>query len=159
FLEALQECNLGGGIATEQSTPAGIASDIGIDFLEAFLAGLPVGPIFRDLRRRHLPYGLLYGTYCPLDVRALVAPGAAAPGAPARAVCPGASGTVDLGRGVVAAPLPEAPYRSLASYDRAHRALFAGRDADVSRFAQVLDEPATRVLVLQGESGVGKSSF
>jgi WD40 repeat protein/tetratricopeptide (TPR) repeat protein len=44
-------------------------------------------------------------------------------------------------------------------YDRGDRALFAGRDGDVRRFARLLDEPGTRLLVLHGESGVGKSSF
>jgi WD40 repeat protein len=44
-------------------------------------------------------------------------------------------------------------------YDQDDRALFAGRDADVRRFARVLDEPGTCILVLHGESGTGKSSF
>ena len=37
--------------------------------------------------------------------------------------------------------------------------MFAGRDDDVERFSRVLGRPDTRVLVLHGESGVGKSSF
>ncbi len=56
-------------------------------------------------------------------------------------------------------PLPEHPYRSLAYYDREHRALFAGREADVQRFALLLDEADSRIAVLHGQSGVGKSSF
>jgi hypothetical protein len=55
--------------------------------------------------------------------------------------------------------LPPHPYRSLAYYERQHRALFAGRDEDVANFALLLDEPGTRVVVLHGETGVGKSSF
>src|SRR5439155_2354037 len=55
--------------------------------------------------------------------------------------------------------LPDAPYRSLAFYDEKDRALFTGRDADVVRFAATLDRPDTRVLILHGESGTGKSSF
>jgi WD40 repeat protein len=55
--------------------------------------------------------------------------------------------------------LPATPYRSLNWYDRGDRALFAGREADVLRFARILDEPATRILILHGESGVGKTSF
>ena len=35
--------------------------------------------------------------------------------------------------------LPEQPYRSLGYYDRADRALFTGRDADIVRFAATLD--------------------
>jgi hypothetical protein len=57
-------------------------------------------------------------------------------------------------------PLPAPPpYVSLACYDAQHRALFAGRDDDVLRFAELLDTPETRILVLHGETGVGKSSF
>ena len=56
-------------------------------------------------------------------------------------------------------PLPEEPYRSLAFYDEKDRALFTGREADVVRFAATLDRPDTRILILHGESGTGKSSF
>src|SRR5262249_50057909 len=56
-------------------------------------------------------------------------------------------------------PLPDEPYLPLASYGLEHRALFAGREDDVERFARALGRPETRVLVLHGESGVGKSSF
>ena len=41
----------------------------------------------------------------------------------------------------------------------ADRALFTGRDTDIVRFAATLDQPDTRILILQGESGIGKSSF
>ena len=58
-----------------------------------------------------------------------------------------------------APPLPDEPYRSLAYYDEKDRALFTGRDADVVRFAATLDRPDTRILILHGESGTGKSSF
>ena len=47
----------------------------------------------------------------------------------------------------------------LAYYDYTDRLLFTGRDADVVRFAATLDRPDTRILVLHGESGIGKSSF
>lgn len=55
--------------------------------------------------------------------------------------------------------LPETPYRPLASYDREDRPLFAGRDRDVYRFTSLLDESSTRLVLLHGASGVGKSSF
>src|SRR5262249_2865625 len=60
---------------------------------------------------------------------------------------------------VIAPPLPEEPYRSLAYSDWKHRGLFSGRDADIVRFAATLDRPDTRILILHGESGLGKSSF
>ena len=56
-------------------------------------------------------------------------------------------------------PLPEKPYRSLHYYERADRPLFAGRDGDVIRVARMLGDAGTRLLVLHGESGCGKSSF
>ena len=56
-------------------------------------------------------------------------------------------------------PLPDHPYRSLAYYDGADRLLFTGRDADVVRFAATLDRPDTRILILHGETGIGKRSF
>ena len=37
--------------------------------------------------------------------------------------------------------------------------MFAGRERDVERFAMLLDRQDSRVLVLHGESGIGKSSF
>ena len=55
--------------------------------------------------------------------------------------------------------LPAEPYRSLGYYDVADRALFTGRDTDIVRFAATLDQSDTRILILQGESGIGKSSF
>ncbi len=57
------------------------------------------------------------------------------------------------------AELPARPYRSLGYFDRADRALFTGRDTDIVRFAARLDRPDTRILILHGESGLGKSSF
>src|SRR5262249_43006077 len=56
-------------------------------------------------------------------------------------------------------PLPETPYLPLSPFGLEHRALFAGRDEDVVRFASLLGDHITRILVLHGESGVGKSSF
>src|SRR5205085_346314 len=50
-------------------------------------------------------------------------------------------------------------YRSLHYFERGDRALFAGRDGDVLRFARILGDAGTRLMVLHGESGCGKSSF
>ena len=60
---------------------------------------------------------------------------------------------------VRAVSLPEDPYLPLGAYGPEYRALFDGRDDDVARFAMILDRRETRVLVLHGESGVGKTSF
>jgi hypothetical protein len=57
----------------------------------------------------------------------------------------------------VAAPAAESPYKGLASYEEADAAYFFGRDADAELVvANVL---ATRLTLLFGESGVGKSSL
>jgi WD40 repeat protein len=162
FLDTLYDFGLSGAIATEQQTIDTFAAPFGLDFLEAFLdRGEPAGAALRRLRAR-VPLGLLYATYCPPYLRMRAAAEAAQPAAPAVQVVDRVAGT-PLGAAPPAprpaGPLPPKPYLSLAYYDREQRALFAGRDADVQRFALLLDDPATRVLVLHGESGVGKSSF
>lgn len=55
--------------------------------------------------------------------------------------------------------LPAVPYRGLAYYDAEDALLFEGRDQDVDDCVQFLAEPATRMLVLHGRTGCGKSSF
>src|SRR5262249_26675801 len=50
-------------------------------------------------------------------------------------------------------------YRPLSPYDREDRALFTGRDADVTAFGDLLDDGSGRLLLLHGEPDVGKSSF
>jgi hypothetical protein len=161
FLEALYRCGFSGVIATEQQTLDNFANAFGLDFLEGFLdRGEKIGPLLRGLRER-VPLGLLYGAYCPPDIRVRRADEAS----PRTRIVEGprVSGALLGAPAAVveapARPLPDQPYRSLLYYDREHRALFAGRDDDVTRFALMLDQPDTRLLVLQGESGVGKSSF
>ena len=193
FFDALHSLGFSGMVGTEHQTVDTFANPLGLTFLEEFLIqGQPIGQVMRSLRA-HVPLGLLYGTYCPPDIR--VHQNQATGGgngddfvaddsvkvvgaAPTVGATLGASGgrnedsvyivnvaptagTVLSATGVVreAPPLPNEPYRSLAFYKRQDRALFAGRDADIERFATMLDEATTRILVLHGESGVGKSSF
>src|SRR5262249_47477745 len=159
FLDRLYEVRVSGVIATEQQTIDTFASPFGLDFLEAFLdEGKAVGEVLQRLRCR-VPLGLLYGTYCPPNLQKAGPPAAAD-------LLPISQGQVASGiamgerPGAVFAPLlPKVPYRSLNWYDREDRALFAGREGDVLRFARILDEPATRSLVLRAERGVGKTSF
>ncbi len=86
--------------------------------------------------------GLLYSAFCPAHLR----------------VTWDETGESDL-EGPPPGPLPDQPYRPLAPYDREDRALFSGRDEDVAEFAVRLDRADTRMLILHGPSGVGKSSF
>ena len=116
------------------------ANPFGLDFLEAFLDR-------RRADRRSCCSGSAAGasrwacstaptarrasTSAPADAAA--GPAERSPRAPA---WPGSRSEGDGGcagrRDEAAAPLPEEPYRSLAYYDREHRALFAGRDDDVA---------------------------
>ena len=159
FFQAFNEVGFAGMIGTEHQTVDQFANKLGLDFLEAFLEqGEPVGSILRQLRKQ-VPLGLLYGTYCPPDIR--VDKGEKDQSIEIQQV---QVQGIKLGLSQAVAPLeysplPDEPYRSLAYYDREDRALFAGREEDVERFATMLDGAATRILVLHGESGVGKSSF
>jgi conflict system STAND superfamily ATPase len=54
---------------------------------------------------------------------------------------------------------PEAPYRGLNYFRPEDRPLLAGRNEDVLECTTLLAHPATRVLLLHGSTGCGKSSF
>ena len=174
FFKAVFGLKMSGLIATEQQTVDAFACPFGLDFLEAFLdRGEPAGKVLQSLRARvpadlrALPapvlLGPLYGAYCPPQIQVITAAAAPAPatpsGAPAEHVAPVTGGRL-LGPQAVGreGPLPEKPYRSLQYYTRQERALFTGRDGDVARFARILDDAGTGLLVLHGESGCGKSS-
>jgi WD40 repeat protein len=164
FLGALHEEGFSGVIATEHQTIDTFALPFGLDFLEAFLdTGEPVGPLLQRLRAKGVPLGLLYGAYCPpgLFVRKKGTTRAVAVAEAPRVAGVSLGGAAAVARRVRAKPaaLPEEPYRSLAAYGPEDRALFVGRGGDVERFAMLLDDPRTRLLVLHGESGIGKSSF
>jgi hypothetical protein len=54
---------------------------------------------------------------------------------------------------------PSNPYKGLAFYGPEDRLLFAGREADVEVCAGLLAAPNTRILLLHGKTGCGKSSL
>jgi ABC-type multidrug transport system fused ATPase/permease subunit len=54
---------------------------------------------------------------------------------------------------------PALPYRGLSYYGQEDEALFGGRENDVEDCAHVLSSPSTRLLMLHGRTGCGKSSF
>lgn len=54
---------------------------------------------------------------------------------------------------------PAFPYKGLSYYEPDDAPLFAGRDQDVVECATLLARSETRILVLQGPTGCGKSSF
>ncbi len=51
------------------------------------------------------------------------------------------------------------PYHPLRSLDKQDRNILVGREKDADGFIAALSSPKTRVLILNGEPGVGKSSF
>jgi WD40 repeat protein len=182
FLDVLHSFGFTGAIATERQTIDTFANEFGLSFLRGFLReGRPLGELLHELRLKSAPLGLLYGAHCPPEIRVRSGNGAAdipAPlpiheSGPVSGVPLGVATLPALGNGATASeriwttprpsaivpPLPDEPYRSLGYYDEADRALFTGRDADVVRFAATLDRPDTRILILHGESGIGKSSF
>jgi hypothetical protein len=54
---------------------------------------------------------------------------------------------------------PSEPYKGLAHYGPDDRPLFTGRDEDVDVCIHFLAAPETRILLLHGQTGCGKSSF
>ena len=161
FFEAFHYVGFAGMIGTEQRTVDQFANVLGLDFMEAFLErGEAVGSTLRTLRCR-VPLGLLYGTYCPPGIRVNLEKEQSIQKIEQVTVAGVALG-LPQSHDQFAKPLqqlPDKPYCSLASYDRKDRALFAGRDDDIERFATLLEDSSTRIMVLHGESGVGKSSF
>lgn len=54
---------------------------------------------------------------------------------------------------------PTEPYKGLANYEGADQRLFAGRDVEIDTCAQLLANAQTKLLILHGQTGCGKSSF
>lgn len=54
---------------------------------------------------------------------------------------------------------PNDPYKGLTYYSSGDVPLFAGRETDVRRVAQIVGVGSTRILLLHGPTGCGKSSF
>ena len=174
FLKTFHDFDFSGLIATEEQTIDSFANPFGLEVLEQFLVpGTAIGGTLHTLRQSHGPLGLLYGAYCPPDLHVRPEDGVLPRAARPRVIDLTAAGGRSLGvataaepdyqieawQEAVAAPLPDAPYLPLELYGPEHRALFAGRDGDIARFAMLLGRPETRMMVLHGESGVGKSSF
>jgi tetratricopeptide (TPR) repeat protein len=168
FLEVLHSFGFTGAIATEQQTIDNFANELGLSFLRGFLnEGQPVGELLHGLRLNNAPLGLLYGAHCPPQIRVRRDGDDADQGELNIHDHGAVAGAMLKGQRLLRAPsvaarpveLPREPYRSLGFYDVADRALFTGRDTDIVRFAATLDEPDARIVILQGESGIGKSSF
>lgn len=164
YLEKFHRYNFSGILATEADVLDTFAAPYGETLLQHLLAGHMMGPATQALRSREasLPQSLLYGTYCPPTLRLDTPQGELRDSSQ---IQPSTSGIL-LGEGITTIEstsrllkLPNQPYIPLAPVEAKDRALFAGRDADVDRFIELLADSATRVVLLHGASGVGKSSF
>src|SRR5881394_1932794 len=54
---------------------------------------------------------------------------------------------------------PNDPYKGLANYELEDEVLFAGRNVEIDACAQLLAGAQTKLLILHGQTGCGKSSF
>ena len=59
----------------------------------------------------------------------------------------------------VAVSWPKAPYKGLNFYNASDWPLLAERESDVQAFVELLGESTTKVILMHGRSGAGKSSF
>ncbi|MGE0791966.1 MAG: hypothetical protein AB7S26_40200 [Sandaracinaceae bacterium] len=157
-----------GGILTESVVSGGFARDAGDRLLRALLTQQQdLGTILAGLRTSDLR-GLVYGLYASHDLivenldqaarvsltDVLSVPGTADARADVQMLTNGAIGSDEVRR----APPPR-PYPELDPYDAEYQDLFVGRDREVDLFLETLNEPSTRLILLHGQSGAGKSSF
>lgn len=54
---------------------------------------------------------------------------------------------------------PPSPYKGISFYGPEDEMIFTARDDDVLKCAKIIGEMSTRILILQGRTGCGKSSF
>jgi len=145
YLSQLLSMGLDGVIACEQAGQAAEADALGLELLAEFVfAGKPLGSALQTIRARAGLPGLLIDSSCPAHMRVVWEDAAQG------------DATLDA---APTGPLPEYPYRPLAAYDREDRALFTGRAQDVADLVSRLDRADTRLLILHGATGAGKSSF
>jgi WD40 repeat protein len=143
----LEALGLGGLIAIEAPLPPDVAGTFGLDFLTGFLdRGEPLGSLLQALRGRHAPLGLVYRGCCPPQLRVTWLEGEE-------------ERPADTAGAAEEPPLPDEPFRPLMPYDREDRALFVGRVHETAAIADLLDEPATRLVLLHGRYGIGKASL
>ncbi len=133
---------LSGLIACEVPASPALANVLGVEMLTRFFQHQGLGQAAQGARDGHGLAALAYSAFCPSHVKI----------ASDESTDPDVAGPEPL-------PLPEYPYRSLVPYESEDRGLFTGREDDTVRCASLLDEAATRGLVLHGAGGIGKSSF
>lgn len=149
-----------GGLVLTQHAPGHASLGNSLSLLERFLyREQSLGQALHELGVAEPQTGLMSACLAPasLQVERTVAEtseGIQAPGATSPA--PLKSDAAPEGRDV---PLPEQPYRPLRPYEADAEALFVGREDDLQRLTLLLDRAETRLTVLHGAPGVGKSSL
>lgn len=128
-------------VACETPLPGDRALDLALGFLKRFVERkLPLGEALRELRADSGPFALALAGYAPAFAQVLP-DGQLPPPSPSLR------------------PLPQDPYHPLTPLGRADRSLLIGREKDLLRFANELDNDATRGIWVAGGAGVGKTSF
>jgi WD40 repeat protein len=157
WIERLQALGFTTFLATREPIPAAGASRFGVKVLGDFLySGKSLDAVARKQRSDEPSLGLLYTSSCPPHVRVRWETDGGEDGIRADTSAPLENGAKDTRE---PEPLPDKPYRPLAPYDREERGLFIGREEETASLAQLLDEPGTRLVLLHGPTGVGKSSL
>ena len=150
LLSAFERFSGVGLIGAWQPVAAATANRCGLDLLQALAYdGQTVSQALAALRQRLPVAGLVYFASCPPDVRTApggteVSAGALPPPLPALAE---------------PVPLPDEPYQPLMPLDETTAPLLVGREFDIAQAAGVFDDGATRLLLVHGLPGVGKSSL
>jgi WD40 repeat protein len=164
-LDLVSALGMRASLAPRAPLPPEAANRFGVELLTGLLgAGQRLGQALQRARAGELPLGLLYVAQAPAGLRVVQRPpeqgestavraeGGAAPPAERPAPAEGEARTSALS-------LPETPYFPLAAYDAADRALFVGREDDADALGEALDEPGVRLVLLHGQSAVGKGSL
>jgi WD40 repeat protein len=134
-----------GLVANEALLPAAKAFAVGQEIAARFTQGSAnLGEVLRSLRQEGSPGALAFSAFCPSQVR-VVAEGAAA--------------EPDADLKLSTMPLPAMPYRPFAAFEAADRPLFVGREVDTLHGTLLIDQAATRVVLLHGGPATGKTSY
>jgi WD40 repeat protein len=134
-----------GLVANEALLPAAKAFEVGHAIAQRFVQGpANLGEVLRSLRQEGSHAALAFSAFCPPQVR-VVAEGAAA--------------EPDAALKLRTMPLPALPYRPFAAFEAADRPLFVRREVDALHGALLIDQAATRVVLLHGAPATGKTSY
>jgi WD40 repeat protein len=138
-----------GVIGAWQGGPGAVANRCGLRLLEQFVyQHKPLAEAWQTIREGEAT--ALYFACCDPDLQLL--------GDEQTHITAGAVPATDDAGGE-SSPLPAAPYKILAPLHAEDRALLVGRELDIPTVAGLLDAGATRLLLVHGAAGTGKSSL